>query len=118
MFTAGKLANEDRALPLVLAPSKFCPRQLTPHATKMNPEACNAKRYMGVGKPLFGYMIACPACSFVEMHEDRKAGFVEVEGRLVGASSPLTCLHCRRTLSIAGGVIAAMMAVSITPAVT
>ncbi len=104
----GKLPTEDRALPFRPAPSKFCPRKLACTPTKDNPEGYNAKRYMSAG-PLFGYIIACPACGFQEMHEHRAAGYVEVDECATMTEKPVRCLNCSRVISIAGGVVLAVL---------
>jgi len=104
----GRLAKEDRGLPLRQAPAKFCPRQLSRTPTPTNPDAFNAKRYMGVG-PLFGYMLTCPACGFIEMHEHTRVGFVEVDERATATTRPAKCLACYRVISVAGGVVLAVL---------
>ncbi len=93
---------EDRSVPVVVAPAKFCPR-------KLRPEGPNVKRYMSKG-PLAGYMIACPACGFTELHMDEKVHFrfrqepeateFSNEGRLTGITCPPRCMYCARVITI------------------
>lgn len=95
-MVVARLANEDRQWLLVAAPSKFCPRKLG--AVSMGP---TVKRYMGVGKPLLGYMIACPGCGFTEMHMHAKAGFVESDtGDLIATLQPVQCINCKRQIRV------------------
>jgi hypothetical protein len=84
---------------------RYCPRKL---------KRGEVKRYMTRG-PLFGYMIGCPSCGFIELHQHDKAGFVdEPTGdeaspfRLLSAAHPVRCMFCTRTISIAGGIIMAV----------
>jgi hypothetical protein len=95
-----RLPTQDRAVPVVMAPSKFCPRKLTPHGP-------NAKRYLSDG-PLVGYMLACPACGFVEMHMHERSSFTEQAGKLIAAAYPLRCMTCQRVISVLDGSIVAM----------
>lgn len=93
------IRGEDAALPFEVMPSRFCPRKL---------KKGQIKRYMSVG-PLVGYMVACPACGFIEMHMKADAGYVEGDGgTLLHTTKPVKCMLCKRTISIAGGVIAAV----------
>jgi hypothetical protein len=91
------IRGEDKALPLEQVPSRFCPRRLKPG---------QVKRYMTVG-PLVGYMVACPACGFIEMHMHEVAGFVEEEGKLVATTKPVGCMLCGRGLRAQDGTIEA-----------
>lgn len=90
--------TEDAALPIEVAPSRFCPRKL---------KKGMVKRYMSTG-PLVGYMVACPSCGFIEMHLTEAAGYVEVDGKLDHTTKPIGCMLCKRTISIAGGTIMAV----------
>lgn len=101
MSSAPRLPKEDRGVPLRQAPSKFCPRKLTI-------EGFNSKRYMSTG-PLFGYMLACPACGFIELHTHEKIGFIEADEMLTATERPARCLYCNRVISVAGGVILAVL---------
>lgn len=82
-----------------MAPIKFCPRNLKPGGP-------NSKRYMATG-PLVAYVLACPSCGFIEMHQHSDAQFEEQDGVLVAARKPLRCMSCRRVISIAGGIVLA-----------
>ncbi len=108
-----KLPREDRGLPVRQAPSKFCPRQLALAPTQLNPSGYNVKRYMSEG-PLFGYIMVCPACGFHEMHETRTAGFIEVGGTLTATEKPIRCMVCSRVISVASGVISAVLHTPVT----
>lgn len=100
-MSTGRRPNEDRGVPLRQAPAKFCPR-------KLMIDGPNVKRYMSHPAALFGYMLACPACGFIEMHTHEKVGFIEADGVLTATAHPARCLYCARTISIAGGVILAV----------
>lgn len=90
--------REGGSAPLEQVPSRFCPRRL---------KRGQVKRYMSKG-PLFGYMIACPGCGFIELHQDKDAGYVELEEQLVASTKPVGCMNCKSTISIAGGVVVAL----------
>lgn len=91
--------GEDRALPVVMAHRGACPRRLP---------SGHVKRYPAEGA-LLGYYIACPGCGHHSVHVDNEGSFTEVEGALVSCTEPLTCTICDRVLSIAGGVILAVL---------
>lgn len=101
------MTKEDRELPLNQVPARFCPRKLK-HG--------QCKRYMTVG-PLIAYVLACPACGFIEMHQHDQARFVEENGKLVSASHAVSCMACRRTIVIEGGVAKATAGQASRPAV-
>lgn len=87
--------GQDKVIPMIIAPSKFCPRKLTNDGVSPS-----VKRYMSKG-PLLGYMISCPGCGFVEMHMNEKVGYVESsDGVLRTTMKPVTCLVCQRTIKV------------------
>lgn len=95
----------DASMPVEHMPSRFCARKI--------PRG-GAKRYMSQG-PLFGYMLGCPGCGFIELHQHEVAHFVEEPGAEPGApprlvsADPVLCMLCRRTITVAGGVITAVL---------
>ncbi len=102
-----RLPNEDRSIPLIVAPSMFCPRKL-----RNDGVTPSVKRYMSKG-PLFGFMVCCPACGFIELHQHDHVRFVEEDGALVSVEKPMRCLACNRVISIAGGVVLAISPMSL-----
>jgi len=99
--------GHDCETPAIYAPVRFCTRKLKPLGPQL-------KRYMSEG-PLFGYVICCPACSFIEMHQHEQCGFVEEPGeghlkRLVSIEKPPSCMLCKRTLNVVAGVLSARSA--------
>lgn len=88
----------DADLELKQAEDKSCPRLLKPGWVK---------RYMHKGKPLVGYMVACPSCGFVTLHFHDHVCFTEVDGALVGAGAPVKCSLCSRAITIEAGRISA-----------
>lgn len=97
-YIRAKLAREDRTLPMQVLPVRFCPRKIPPGGVK---------RYMHSG-PLFGFILGCPACGFIEQHEHAQCDFEEAGGQLVGAGKPPRCMACRRWLVISPGTLAAV----------
>lgn len=77
------------------------------------------KRYSFAG-PLVAYAIACPACGLIDNHIDLndEVGFIEDDGRLIGARAALRCRGCHRTLTIEAGVIDARSLHSPPPTIT
>lgn len=100
----------DASFECITVQSRSCPRKLKPG---------QVKRYMSKG-PLFGYMIACPSCGFIEMHEHKKAQFIEQPDPenpdrpifLVGTTNALRCMLCNRDIAAADGKISAATRVS------
>ena len=88
----------DADLELRQAEDRSCPRLLKPGWVK---------RYMHRGKPLVGYMIACPSCGFVALHFHEHARFVERDGELARAERVLACTLCGRGICIEAGRISA-----------
>ncbi len=92
-------------MPLAVVLGPFCPR-------KLRPEGPNAKRYMAHPLALYGYMLACPTCGFIEMHTHEAAGFVELDGQLEATSSPVRCMLCMRSITIRDRIVSAATATS------
>jgi hypothetical protein len=94
------LRGKDGAAPITMAAERQCARRM--------PRGM-AKRYPFTGQ-LIGYVICCPGCGNSGTHvlEDA-SGFKEVDGKLDACSKPLICAICDRVLSIAGGVIMAVL---------
>lgn len=90
--------GQDRALMVVMAPENACARRLQPGQVKRHPHK----------GPLIGFHIACPGCGYVSSHAD-DGTFTEVAGKLDRCSVALACGLCDRLLSIAGGVIMAVL---------
>lgn len=93
--------REDASLPVVVAPSKFCPRKLKPGMVK---------RYMHTG-PLVGYMVACPSCGFISLHLHEHGHFVDrvdvndpVPVVLI-SMAPVACMLCHRFIEVRDGVV-------------
>lgn len=95
-----------KTVQLEQVPAKFCPRRLKPGM---------CKRYMSTG-PLYGYMLACPCCGFVELHADKAAGFIEENERLSATKQPVSCMNCRATISVTNGAVVGVKADAGTPA--
>lgn len=89
--------RENVGLPLEQVAAKFCPRKL---------KKGQVKRYMSKG-PLYGYMIACPGCGFIELHATRDASFVEEDERVVSSMGAISCQSCKAALTIGVGQIVA-----------
>lgn len=88
---------QDAEVPLVYAPSKFCPRKLTNKAGEPN-----VKRYLHFPRALGGYMVACPSCAFVAMFMQPGCAFEEDgEGILTKIGKPPYCIVCGRVISVA-----------------
>lgn len=109
---------------IVHAPAQKCVRALRPG---------EVKRCMARGPTLVGYSVACPACGGIYSYLNERHAFVEgawTKSRYefvrdedddrgpaatmvehpatLSASTPLTCLACRRTITIAENAIEAV----------
>jgi hypothetical protein len=59
------------------------------------------------GKPLVGYMVACPSCGFVALHFHEHVEFIERDSVLVESTNAIVCTLCAREVRIADGRIEA-----------